>query len=189
MLNAILMKKCVTARGRVTVKGLTALAVITAAVTLPMLVHLAFGAGGGVVFLPMYLPVVLGACLLGTKWGAAVGILSPLTSYLVTSVSGTAMPTAERLPFMMAALAVFAVVCGLFSDVSVRRWWVAFVTFPVAALIARGSFLLLVFLFSSVTSLTTAAVFRQILAGWPGLLVMTVAVPSLVLTLGHRIRR
>ena len=188
MLHAVLMKKCVTARGRVTVKGLTALAVITAAVTLPMLVHLAFGAGG-VVFLPMYLPVVLGACLLGAKWGATVGILSPLTSYLVTSVSGTAMPTAERLPFMMAELAVFAVVCGLLSDVSVRRWWVSFVTFPVAALIARGSFLLLVFLFSSVTSLTTAAVFRQILAGWPGLLVMTVAVPSLVLTLGHRILR
>jgi hypothetical protein len=61
----------------------------------------------------MYLPVLLGGCLLGWRWALAVGVLSPVVSFLITSLAGAPMPALPRLPFMMAELAVFALVSGL----------------------------------------------------------------------------
>ena len=115
MLESILARKGVSVRTRITVKSLVAVGVVALAVLLPQLVHLAAGASGGVRWLPMYLPVLLGGCLLGTWWGLGVGLVSPLASFAITSAMGSAMPAAARLPFMMAELAVFAAVSGLFS--------------------------------------------------------------------------
>lgn len=114
MIENILARKGISLKIRLTVKSLVSAGVIILAVMLPQLVHLAAGPSGGMTWLPMYLPVLLGGCLLGTWWGLGVGILSPLVSFAVTSAMGSAMPAAARLPFMTAELAVFAAVSGLF---------------------------------------------------------------------------
>ena len=116
MIENILARKGISLKIRLTVKSLVSAGIVVLAVMLPQLVHLAAGPSGGMTWLPMYLPVLLGGCLLGKWWGLGVGILSPLVSFAVTSAMGNAMPAAARLPFMTAELAVFAAVSGLFSE-------------------------------------------------------------------------
>ncbi len=81
---AILTRANAARKVRITVKTLTVLTVVILAVALPQLVHLAVGAAGGVTWLPMYLPVLLGGCLLGARWGLIAGIASPVVSFLLT---------------------------------------------------------------------------------------------------------
>ena len=98
MIESVLAKHNVKFGARITVKALISAGIIALAVVLPQLVHLAAGAEGGVRWLPMYLPVLLGGCLLGWRWGLGIGLLSPLASFAVTSAAGNAMPAASRLP-------------------------------------------------------------------------------------------
>ena len=102
MIESVLAKHNAKLGTKITVKSLISVGVVALAVLLPQLVHLVAGASGGVQWLPMYLPVLLGGCLLGWKWGLGVGVLSPLVSFAITSLTGNAMPAASRLPYMMA---------------------------------------------------------------------------------------
>ncbi len=161
---------------------LTILSVVILAVTLPQIVHSFAGSVGGVKFLPMYLPVLLGGCLLGAKYGLVAGLLSPLASYLFTTLAlGTAMPSAERLPFMMLELSVMAVVTGLFSCRISRNPLFAFVAVPTALVVGRGMFLLSVVLLQTVTNLTPNMILGQIRTGLVGALIQAVSVPLLVI--------
>ena len=64
MIDSVLVRHNVSLRLKITVKTLVSLAIVALAVLLPQLVHLAAGAQGGMQWLPMYLPVLLGGCLL-----------------------------------------------------------------------------------------------------------------------------
>lgn len=68
--NALVRRNC-SLRVKITVKTLVSAGIVVLAVLLPQLVHLAAGQAGGVRWLPMYLPVLLGGCLLGWGWGIA----------------------------------------------------------------------------------------------------------------------
>lgn len=183
MLESVLNTRNASVRIKLTVKGLVSAGLVALAVFLPQMVHLFAGAAGGVKWLPMYLPVLLGGCLLGTRWGLAVGVASPLVSFLVTTLMGNAMPSAERLPFMMAELAVFAFISGLFSDRIAGNGWMAFPAVLLACVGGRASFLLLAVLFQSVTSFTPAVIWTQIQTGLPALLLQSVMVPLIVMGL------
>ena len=181
MIESVLVRRNVALRVKVTVKMLVSLAVVALAVLLPQLVHLAAGAQGGVQWLPMYLPVLLGGCLLGWQWGLGVGVLSPLVSFAVTALAGDPMPAAARLPYMMAELAVFAAVSGLFSNKIVRNGWMAFPAVLLAQVAGRLTFLALAAVFQAVSPLTAAAVWSQIRAGLLGMVAQAVVVPFLVM--------
>lgn len=181
MIESVLVRRNVTLRVKVTVKMLVSLAVVALAVLLPQLVHLAAGAQGGVQWLPMYLPVLLGGCLLGWQWGLGVGVLSPVVSFAVTALAGDPMPAAARLPYMMAELAVFAAVSGLFSNKIVRNGWMAFPAVLLAQVAGRLTFLALAAVFQAVSPLTAAAVWSQIRAGLLGMVAQAVVVPFLVM--------
>ena len=168
---------------RITVKTLISIGIVALAVVLPQLVHLALGQSGGVQWLPMYLPVLLGGCLLGTWWGLGIGIASPLAGFLITSAFGSPMPAAARLPFMMAELAVFASVSGLFSKKILQNAWMAFPAVLLAQVGGRASFLLLVAVFQNIAPFTVGAVWSQIQAGLLGMLLQAVVVPFLVMGL------
>ncbi|MBQ8960015.1 MAG: ECF transporter S component [Ruminococcus sp.] len=164
-------------------KTLVSAGLIALAVVLPQLVHLALGQLGGVKWLPMYLPVLIGGCLLGARWGLAVGVLSPLCSFLITSALGSPMPMAARLPFMAAELAVFAVVSGLFTKkIAANGLW-AFPAVILAQLAGRGAFLGLIALTESRTQFTTAMIWQQIRTGFVGLAVQAVLVPLIIIGL------
>ena len=121
MIDGILSKRNASTKACLTVKILISLAVIAMAVAFPQIVHMATGAAGGVKWLPMYLPVIIGACVLGAKWGVAAAILSPITSFLLTSAFSSPMPAAARLPFMVAELAVMALIAGAFCSLIVKN--------------------------------------------------------------------
>lgn len=189
MLESILARKGVSVRTRITVKSLVAVGVVALAVLLPQLVHLAAGASGGVRWLPMYLPVLLGGCLLGTWWGLGVGLVSPLASFAITSAMGSAMPAAARLPFMMAELAVFAAVSGLFSKKIAENGWMAFPAVLLAAVSGRAFFLLLAVIFQNIAPFTPAMIWSQIQTGLLGLVLQAVLVPFIAMGLRVLINR
>lgn len=183
MIETILVRKNLSLKMRITVKTLISIGIVALAVVLPQLVHLALGQSGGVQWLPMYLPVLLGGCLLGTWWGLGIGIASPLAGFLITSAFGSPMPAAARLPFMMAELAVFAFVSGLFSKKILQNAWMAFPAVLLAQVGGRASFLLLAAVFQNIAPFTVGAVWSQIQAGLLGMLLQAVVVPFLVMGL------
>lgn len=183
MIESVLARHNVKPGVKIAVKTLISAGVIALAVILPQIVHLFAGAQGGVQWLPMYLPVLLGGCLLGWRWGLGVGLLSPLVSFAFTSLAGNAMPAAARLPYMMAELAAFAVVSGLFSEKIARNGWMAFPAVLLAQVSGRLFFLALAAAFQGVSSLSAAVVWSHIQAGLLGLVLQAVVVPFLVMGL------
>lgn len=189
MIESVLRAKNVKTSIRLTVKTLVSAGIVILAVALPQLVHLVAGAAGGVQWLPMYLPVLLGGCLLGWRWGLGVGILSPIASFCITSLAGSAMPAAARLPYMVAELAVFAAVSGLFSKKIDENGWMAFPAVLLAAVSGRAFFLALAFVFQGVSPLSGAMVWAQIQTGLLGLVLQAVLVPFLVMGLRLLLKR
>ena len=168
---------------KIAYKTLVSAGIVALAVVLPQLVHLALGQPGGVKWLPMYLPVLIGGCLLGAKWGLAVGALSPLVSFLITLAMGDPMPMAARLPFMMAELAVFALVSGLFTKKIADNGLWAFPAVILAQITGRAAFLGLIAATQSMTDFTVTMIWKQIQTGFVGLLAQAIIVPVIVIVL------
>ena len=183
MLENVLTKQNATTRKKLTLNAVLFVGLIALAVVLPQIVHIALGQPGGVQLLPMYLPVLIGGCLLGWKWALAVGVLSPVVSFAITSLMGNPMPALPRLPFMMAELAVFALVSGLFSKRIYENGLWAFPAVILAQLAGRAVFLGLVAIFQSVVPFTVEMIWGQICAGWPGLLIQAIVVPLLIIAI------
>lgn len=183
MIENVLERKNLSLRVKVTVKALIAAGIVALAAVLPQIAHLAVGAQAGVVLLPMYLPVLLGGCVLGFRWGLGVGLLSPLASYLITSALGNPMPAAARLPLMMAELVVFASVAGLFSKIISEKPLAAVPAVLLAQLCGRSFFLLLVAVFQNSLPFSPAMILAQIKSGITGLLIQAVFVPLAVVLL------
>lgn len=183
MLDTALTKRSASLRVKITCKTLVSLGLIALAVALPQLVHLALGQPGGVQFLPMYLPVLMGGCLLGARWAVAVGALSPVVSFLLTSLAGNPMPALPRLPFMIAELTVFALVAGLFSKKTAQNGLWAFPAVIAAQIAGRAVFLGAVALFQGAAPFTVPMIWSQILAGLPGLAIQAVLVPLVIIAL------
>ena len=183
MFENALTQRQVSYGTKMTYQTLASTGLVALAVILPQLVHLALGAPGGVQWLPMYLPVLIGGCLLGAKWGLAVGVLSPLVSFLITSAMGNPMPMAARLPFMMAELAVFAIVSGLFTNRIARSGLWAFPAVILAQMTGRAAFLGLVALTQSMTDFTVPMIWQQIQTGFVGLLAQALIVPVVIIGL------
>ena len=174
--NALTLRNVSSGR-KIACKTLLSAGLIALAVVLPQIMHLALGQPGGVKWLPMYLPVLIGGCLLGTKWGFAVGVLSPMVSFMITLIMGNPMPMAARLPFMMAELAVFAT-----KKISENGLW-AFPAVIAAQLVGRASFLGLVAVFQSRTPFNVSMIWSQIQTGVTGLLAQVILVPVIIIGL------
>lgn len=183
MVENALTLRSISGGRKIACKTAVSAALIAAAVLLPQLVHLALGQPGGVKWLPMYLPVLIGGCILGTKWGLAVGILSPAVSFIITSSLGNPMPMAARLPFMAAELAVFAAVSGLFTKKITEKAIWAFPAVISAQLAGRAVFLGLVAVFQNSVPFTVPMIWGQIMTGLTGLIVQAAVVPLIVIAI------
>lgn len=183
MLENALNMRNISYGKKITCKTLLSVGLIALAVVLPQFVHLVLGQPGGVQWLPMYLPVLIGGCLFGTKWGIGVGLLSPIVSFIITSAIGNPMPMAERLPFMMAELAVFAAVSGLFTKKTADNGFWAFPAVIIAQLTGRAVFLVLAAIFNSFVSFTPAMIWSQIQNGLVGLTLQAILVPFIIIGL------
>ena len=189
MIENALVKNNASLKVKITVKALISAGIIALAVILPQLAHFTFGQSAGVMLLPMYLPILLGGCLLGSAWAAGIGLLSPLVSFIITSAVSSPMPAAARLPFMMAELCIFAAVSGMFSKKIAENALFAFPAVLAAELCGRGFFLLSVALLSRFTPFTAAMIWGQIKAGLPGLLIQALIVPAAVIILNRILKK
>ena len=183
MIENVLTAKNFSAKVKITVKGLISVGIVALAVILPQILHLALGQAGGVKWLPMYAPVLLGGCLLGWSWGLGIGMASPVVSFLITLAFGNPMPVASRLPLMMAELAVFACISGLFTNKIAQNGWMAFPAVLLAQIAGRTAFILLVIIFQSVSPLAPSAVWSQIQTGLLGMLLQSAVIPFAVMGL------
>lgn len=186
--NALTLRK-VGVKTKVTVKSITAVALVALAIVFPQLIHLAAGASGGMTYLPMYLPVMLAGALLGTWWGLGVGIASPVLSYLITSAFGSPMPMLSRLPFMVVELAVFAVITGLFSNRIAKNKWLAIPAVLLAEVGGRLTFLVMAGIFESVSTISFQMALSQILSGWVGLVLWLVIAPVILIIVSTLINK
>lgn len=189
MLENILVQKNVSVKAKITIKTLITVGLVALSVGLPQLVHLVAGAQGGMIWMPMYLPVLIGGCLLGTWWGLGIGIASPIISFLITFATGSPMPALERLPFMVAELAIFAVITGLFSKKIAENKWMAFPAVLLAQVAGRGVFITLVAIFQSILSFNVATVWSQIQMGLVGLVLQAVVVPFIIILLNMALNK
>lgn len=183
MIENVLTLKNASVKVKITVKTLVSLGIIALAVVLPQIFHLAIGGASGMTYLPMYLPVLIGGCLLGAWWGLGVGVASPVVSFLITLAFGNPMPALARLPFMAAELAVMAVITGAFSGAIAKNGWMAFPAVLLALVGGRLFFLALVAIFQSVSSLGVAMIWSQIKTGLVGLVLWAVVAPFIVMGL------
>lgn len=183
MIENVLTLKNASVKVKVTVKTLVSLGVIALAVILPQIFHLAVGGTSGMTYLPMYLPVLIGGCLLGAWWGLGVGVASPVVSFLITLAFGNPMPALARLPFMAAELAAMAAITGAFSGAIAKNGWMAFPAVLLALVGGRLLFLGLVAVFRTVSALSVAFVWAQIRTGLVGLVLWAVVAPFIVMGL------
>lgn len=183
MFESVLTLNNVSYNKRITYKTLVSTGLIVVAVILPQLFHITLGRSGGVKWLPMYLPVLIGGCLLGVRWGLIVGTLSPLVSFIITTALGNPMPIAPRLPFMMIELAVFASVSGLFSNKMVDNGFWTFPSVILAQLCGRAVFLGTIAATQNFTPFTTGMIWEQIKTGFIGLTAQAIVVPVIIIFL------
>lgn len=180
--NALTLNN-VSYKMKITYKAIVSAGLIALAVILPQIVHIAQGQSGGVKWLPMYLPVLIGGCLLGAKWGLCVGILSPLASFIITSAMGDPMPMAAKLPFMMAELSIFAIISGLFTKRIAKNGLMAFPAVISAQIVGRAAFLGLVAVSQFDAPFTAKMIWNQIQEGIYGLIAQTIIVPLIIIAL------
>ena len=151
-------------------------------VLLPQIFHLVGGPVAGSMFLPMHIPVLLGGFLLGPAFGSAVGILTPVLSFLITG-----MPAAAKLPFMLFELLAYGLVAGLFAQKKINVY-LGLITSQVAGRVASAvSMFVALHLFGAEVSPWTAAT-TALVTGLPGIAVQLVLIPPVVFLLRKVIR-
>lgn len=144
-----------------------------AALLLPMLFHVVHL---GHIFMPMYLPLVTLAFFVRPGAAALTALLVPVLSGAVTGMPPFYPPV---VPVMSLELALMAFLIGLLCKVFPRfPVWLC-LAFALAAgrVINAGLF----YLIARVMKLPAAAVAGiSLISGWPGVLLMLVAVPRIV---------
>jgi hypothetical protein len=132
---------------------------VTLAVALPAVAHLT---GLPVRYLlPMHAPVILAGLVYGWRGGLAVGLLSPVTSFLISG-----MPFPPMILPMTMELATYGLMTGLLRE---NGRLSSFLAVTIAAVIGRIVFLLTVLIAGSVS--TPFMAYLQV-AMLPGLIAM-----------------
>ncbi len=186
--RALSVNNCRTAI-KITVKSAVSLVLIALAVGLPLIIHVAVGKQGGVTWLPMYLPILLGGCILGVRWGVAVGAIAPIVSYLITLAIGDPMPAATRLPYMMAELVAAAAVTGYAADKIAIKGAIAFPAIALGLIAGRLTLLVLGAIFAPISQLNAAAALSQIRAGLAGAIAQIIVLPLIIIALRRMLLR
>lgn len=152
-------------------------------VALGLVLPLAFHTvpGGGGIFLPMHIPVLLCGFLCGGWYGLACGAVTPLLSSLLTS-----MPPAPMLPGMLCELATYGLVSGLLFrrlrlPNRLLRTYAALGAAMLAGRLVSG--LTNGFLFRAGQYTLQAWVSASFVTALPGIAIQLVLLPALVLGL------
>lgn len=162
------------------VKKLTIAAVCVAlCVVLPIAFHAI--PGGGNLFSPMHIPVLLCGLVCGGGYGLLCGIIGPVVSSLVTGMPGPAY-----LPSMVVELAVYGLVCGVMMRLVRTGRWAADVysSMAVAMVLGRiGGGLANAFIFNLGEYSMAIWVSSYVTGTLPGAVLHLIVVPAILLAL------
>jgi len=137
----------------------------------------------GHVFLPMYLPLLVGAFVLRPRTAAAAAVATPLVSAAVTGMPPFFPPVAG---WMAIELGLMTSLAALLHHRRKLPTWAIVAIVLVAGRLAYAGLVYATALWLELpTGLLTAA---SLLAGWPGMVLALVAVPAAV-RLMERTRR
>ena len=133
-------------------------ALIVSAVVLPAIAHLS---GMPVrLLLPMHWPVLIAGLIFGWRGGLIVGLMSPLSNYIITGY-----PLFHKMIPMAAELAIYGGLAGLMRE---QMRWNSYLSIVTALIAGRIAFLLTIFLIGGFHSEGTFFVYA-IAAMTPGL--------------------
>ncbi len=143
--------------------------VISAGVLIPQLFHL-FGLGA--VFLPMFLPLMIGAMFLKWNYALLSGIVTPLVSWLITGMPPLVPPI---LPILMVELSVATLFISLVRTRLISNPWIIVI---LAIVLNRLILLVIVTVVFPIFGYEHA-LFRMafVLSGIPGLIMQIIIIP------------
>ncbi|HOO32943.1 MAG TPA: ECF transporter S component [Thermotogota bacterium] len=146
-------------------------------IVIPRVFHMIGGAALGSVLLPMHLPVLIGAMLIGPFYGLIIGIGSVLVGFLL------GMPAMPMAAFMFFELATYGLVAGYFGF---NRKMNVYLSLILAMLIGRVVSLSAMLIAIHLLGISLPPVFGTIAmfsTGIPGMILQVVIVPPLVILL------
>ncbi|WP_122638767.1 ECF transporter S component [Romboutsia sp. Marseille-P6047] len=142
-------------------------------VILPMIFHI-FNMGGSV-FLPMHIPVLMAGYFLGPALGAAVGIITPILSGLLTSMP----PLVPVMPIMAFELCGYGLVTGLVFSKTNKVYISLICAMVVGRLFAiAGAFVVSLTLAPQVSPITYVA--SGLFPAIPGMIIQLIFIPILI---------
>lgn len=147
---------------------------------LPQAFHLLGMQQAGQLFLPMHIPVLIGGMVLGWQYGALLGILSPLLSFVLTG-----MPGAERVMFMVMELMSYGAISGLmYQNLHIKDvafgGYISLITAMIVGRIVYGLTLTLAAVLFGMNLGGFAAVWAALVTGVPGIVIQLIFLPALV---------
>ncbi len=136
---------------------------------------------GGMIFLPMHIPVLLCGMAAGPVYGLLCGVLTPALSALMTG-----MPGAAVLPGMLCELAVYGLISGLLlkfvhTKSRAANVWIALIGAMICGRIVSG--LLNALIFRAGQYSMQIWVTASFVTALPGIAIQLIVVPLLVLAL------
>ena len=161
-----------------------ALLAVVAAVALPQLFHVmgylsGLGTTLGEIFLPMHLPILFIGLLAGPYAGAIAGACSPLVSFALTGMPGSAM-----LPFMMLELCTYGVCSGLLRTAKMPCIGKVLIAQVSGRAVRAVALLLAVFVFHT-TKLPISIIWNSIVVGIFGLVLQWTFIPLIMYRLNQ----
>lgn len=188
LLDTILYQRTEKFSVRMAIKAGLAVACVVLAILIPQLVHLIAGQNSGVKWMPMFFPILLAGCLFGYWWGLGIGAVSPIVSFLITSIWKKPMPSKYRLGFMVPEAAAFGLVSGLFSTRIAFNKWFAFPAVLFAQLIGIILYIIICAIFQSVAHVPIGTIWNQVQAGMIGVFIQAIIVPVIVILITYLIK-
>ena len=154
---------------------------IALGVVIPIALHAVPNAGR--IFLPMHIPVLIGAFFLPWTWAGAVGLLTPILSTLLTGMPPIApIPSAIMMPF---ELATYAIIISLLRKNVVQKgkWYSPLLVLMPAMILGRAVsglvFFILQKIYLAVPVTPWVFVTGGIVSGIPGIAIQIVLIPIL----------
>lgn len=151
---------------------------IAIGLVLPMVFH-AIG-GGGAVFLPMHIPVIIGGFFLSIPYTLVVGVLTPVLSSLLTGMP----PVFPVLPFMMFELATYGVMVSLLYRKYKMNAYVSLILSMVCGRIMAGCVVWVLATFFA-AKLPNPIIFisSAVTTGIPGIIIQLIFIPVIVMAM------
>lgn len=147
---------------------------VSLGIILPQVFHMFGGPGLGSIFLPMHIPVLIGAMVLGPISGMIIGMLSVLTGFSL------GMPALPMAAFMFFELSVYGLVAGYLGNTRGLNPYIALVGAMISGRIVSLTAMRFAIAFLGIKLPPIFGMVAIFAAGLPGVLLQLVIIPPLV---------